>query len=58
MASSAGVEGVSGEFWGNRKPKHINPKWISLQGEKTIWEYCEKACAAYLDGLDTPIDLA
>lgn len=58
MATSPSVEGVSGEFWGSRKPKRINPKWISPQGEKAVWEYCAKACAAYLDGSATPIDLA
>ena len=48
MATSPEVEGISGGFWGNRKPKRINPKWISPEGERRVWEYCEQACKPYL----------
>ncbi|PLS26307.1 SDR family NAD(P)-dependent oxidoreductase [Bifidobacterium parmae] len=48
MASSPDVEGVSGEFWGGMRRKRINAKWISDEGERRIWEYCERACAPYL----------
>lgn len=48
MASSPTVEGVSGEFWGNMRRKLINGKWISADGERRIWDYCEQVCAPYL----------
>ena len=58
MASSPDVEGVSGQFWGNGKPKRINPKWVSPEGERAVWEHCAQACTPYLSELETPIDLA
>ena len=48
LASSPAVEGVSGKFWGNRKPKRISLKWISPEGEQRIWDYCAQACEPYL----------
>lgn len=48
MATSPAVEGVSGEFWGNMRRKRINAKWISEEGERRIWDYCERVCASYL----------
>ncbi|PLS30996.1 oxidoreductase, short chain dehydrogenase/reductase family protein [Bifidobacterium margollesii] len=48
MAASPTVEGVSGEFWGNRRPKRIDTKWVSEEGERRIWDYCEQACESYL----------
>ena len=48
LASSPAVEGVSGKFWGNCRPKRINPKWISPEGERRIWEYCARTCETYL----------
>ncbi|MBT1179441.1 SDR family NAD(P)-dependent oxidoreductase [Bifidobacterium vespertilionis] len=48
MATSPTVEGVSGEFWGNGKPKRIIPKWIDPEGQRWIWEYCAKACNRWL----------
>ncbi|MBT1172024.1 SDR family NAD(P)-dependent oxidoreductase [Bifidobacterium sp. MA2] len=57
MATDPSVEGVSGGFYGNRRPKHINPKWISPEGERRVWEYCSKACAEQLSGFASPIDM-
>lgn len=53
LASSPEVEGVSGQFWGNRRPKRINPKWISPDGEQRIWDYCARACEPYLNQADS-----
>lgn len=48
MATSPAVEGVSGEFWGNGRPKRISPKWVDPEGQRWIWEYCTKACEPWL----------
>ena len=58
MASSPEVQGVSGEFWGNRKPKRINTRWISPEGERRVWEYCARACESWLKDLRSPIALS
>ncbi len=47
MITSPEVEGVSGKFYGNKKEKDIDPKWISEEGQKQIWDYCTKACEKY-----------
>ena len=53
LASSPEAEGVSGRFWGNRRPKRINPKWISPDAEQRIWDYCTRVCEQYLDQADS-----
>ena len=53
LASSPEVEGVSGQFWGNRRPKRINPKWVSPDGEQRIWDYCTRVCEPYLNQADS-----
>ena len=53
LASSPEVEGVSGQFWGNRRPKRINPKWVSPEGERRIWDYCARVCESYLNQADS-----
>lgn len=52
MVSSPEVEGVSGKFYGRCREKKINPKWISAEGERKIWDFCANACAEYLGGED------
>lgn len=48
MATANEVEGVTGKFYGNLKEKNIKPKFISQDGEQTIWDYCMKVCAPYI----------
>ena len=48
MMTSPEVEGVTGKFYGDCKEKNIDPKWISAEGQKVIWDYCSKACEQYL----------
>lgn len=48
LATSPDVEGVSGKFFGNCKEKKIKDKFISLEGQQRIWDYCANACKAYL----------
>ncbi|TPF96342.1 hypothetical protein EP30_07905 [Bifidobacterium sp. UTCIF-39] len=55
MASSPKVEGVSGEFWGNCRPKRIDPRWVSTDGERRIWDYCAAVCAPYLHDVAVPL---
>lgn len=48
MMTSPEVEGVTGKFYGDCKEKDIDPKWISAEGQKIIWDYCSKACEQFL----------
>ena len=48
LATSPDVEGVSGKFFGNCKELKIKDKFISLEGQQRIWDYCANACKAYL----------
>ena len=48
LASSDAVEGISGKFFGKCKVKNIDPKWISQDGQKIIWDYCENVCKPYM----------
>lgn len=57
MATDPSVEGVSGGFYGNLRRKRINPKWVSPEGERRVWEYCSRACAEQLTGFESPIDM-
>lgn len=49
MATSSDVEGITGKFYGNCKEKNIKPKWLSAEGEKTVWNYCMKICKPYME---------
>ncbi|WP_169241358.1 SDR family NAD(P)-dependent oxidoreductase [Bifidobacterium olomucense] len=57
MATSPLVEGKGGEFWGNKRRKRINPKWISEEGEHRIWQYCAEVCRPYLEDADLVLPL-
>lgn len=48
LATSEEVADVTGKFYGNLKEKNIKPKFISQDGEQTIWDYCMKVCAPYI----------
>lgn len=48
LATSQEVEGVTGKFYGNCKEKDIKPKYISIYGEKAIWDYCMAACKRFI----------
>lgn len=48
MATSKDVEGVTGKFYGKCKEKNIKDKWISVEGQKKVWDYCTEACKSYL----------
>jgi NAD(P)-dependent dehydrogenase (short-subunit alcohol dehydrogenase family) len=48
LATSDEIEGITGEFYGNCKKKNIKAKWISIEGQKAIWDYCEGACREYM----------
>jgi NAD(P)-dependent dehydrogenase (short-subunit alcohol dehydrogenase family) len=40
LASSPAVEGVSGQYFVNRKPAAVNRRYNSLENEKKVWDYC------------------
>jgi len=47
LATSPEVEGKTGGFYGKCKPKSIKEKWMSEEGQRKIWEYCERATAEW-----------
>ncbi|MEJ8305162.1 SDR family oxidoreductase [Saccharibacillus sacchari] len=50
LATSPEVEGVSGKYFSHQcKEDTPNPKHYSLENEKKLWTYCEKATQAYLN---------
>lgn len=48
LATSNEVEGVTGKFYGNCKEKVIKDKFISIEGEQKVWDYCMNICEPYL----------
>ncbi len=49
MMTASEMEGITGKFYGDCKEKNIDPKWISKEGQKIIWNYCKKECEPYLN---------
>jgi NAD(P)-dependent dehydrogenase (short-subunit alcohol dehydrogenase family) len=42
MASDAAMRGVSGQYYVDRKPARVNPKYNTVENERRVWDYCEK----------------
>lgn len=49
LAISDEVEGITGKFYGNCKEKKIKDKFLSIENEQKIWDYCMNACSPYIE---------
>jgi len=49
LLTSPEVEGMTGGFYGDCQPKEIDPVAVSEEGQKFVWNFCEKVCAAYME---------
>jgi NAD(P)-dependent dehydrogenase (short-subunit alcohol dehydrogenase family) len=47
LAASEQVQGVSGQYFVNRKPAPVGPKYDTPANEKLIWDYCAQVMAGF-----------